>query len=104
MVIIEQDKLQTYIDSYKSAFIKKNGQEKWDDMVGEINSLFGNSFLRTFTPEANKYSAQEFKKKYGEEVKFDFMNKEHRIFQGQKMAEFLRSQSENKEAKKTADE
>jgi RHS repeat-associated protein len=101
MVIIEQDKLQTYIDSYKSDFIKKNGQENWNEIAREINGLFGNSFLRTFTPEANKYSAQEFKKKYGEDAKFDFMSKEHRIFQGQKMAEFLRNQSENKDAKTT---
>ena len=103
MVIIEQDKLQTYIDSYKSDFIKNNGQEKWNDMAGEINGLFGNSILRTFTPEANKYAAQEFMKNYGEDAKFDFMNKEHRVFQGQKMAEFLRSKSDEKEAKKTSE-
>jgi hypothetical protein len=98
MVIIEQDRLQTYIDSYKSDYIKKNGQKKWDDMAGEINGLFGNSFLRRFTPEANKYAYQEFTKKYGDDVKFDFMNKEHRVFQGQKMAEFLKKVAEKKES------
>jgi RHS repeat-associated protein len=101
MVIIEQDKLEIYIDNYKSDYIKKFGQEKWGDMASEINSLFGNSVLRRFTPEANKYASLEFKKKYGEDTNFDFMNKEHRVFQGQKMAEFLRNQSDKKEEKKT---
>jgi RHS repeat-associated protein len=100
MVIIEQDKLQTYIDTYKIDFIKKNGQSKWNDMASEINGLFSNSLLRRFTPEANKYAASEFKKKYGNDVKFDFMNKEHRVFQGQKMAEFLRGKNDKIKEKK----
>jgi RHS repeat-associated protein len=99
MVIIEQDKLQSYIDKYKSEYIGKNGQQKWDAMAREINNLFDNAALRKLTPEANKYAADKFKEKYGPDAKFDFMNKEHRIFQGQKMAEFLRINSDSKEEK-----
>jgi hypothetical protein len=68
----------------------------------KINGLFSNSILRKFTPEASKYATQEFKKNYGEDANFDFMNKQHRVFQGQKMAEFLRSKSDVKEVKKTS--
>ena len=101
MVIIEQNKLQTYIDKYKLDFINSNGQQKWDDMAGEISKLFRNSFLRRFTPEANKYAYSEFQKRFGYDTKFDFLNKDHRIFQGQKMAEFLRTKSEEQKTDET---
>ena len=43
--------------------------------------------------EDAKKTQEEFKKYFGENVEFDFMNLNHRIFQGQKMAEYLRNNS-----------
>lgn len=96
MVVIEMSTLQGYLDDFKSDYIKKNGEEKWDNLRQNLNSLFSNKFLRKFTPEANKYAQDEFKKEFGEDEKFDFTNLEHRIFQGQKMAEFDRKNAEKK--------
>ena len=48
-----------------------------------------------FTLAANKYDQEEFKKKFGENTEFDFMKLEHRIFQGQKMAEYIRNNDTN---------
>ncbi len=96
MVVIEMSTLQGYLDDFKSDYIKKNGEEKWDNLKQDLNSLFSNKFLRKFTPEANKYAQDEFKKEFGEDETFDFTNLEHRIFQGQKMAEFDRKNAEKK--------
>lgn len=100
MVVIEMTTLQGYLDQYKKDYVSKNGQDKWNDLSKGLNNLFNNIFLGTFSPESNKFSQEEFSKKYGKDTKFDFMNLEHRIFQGQKMAEYLRKQ--NKKDKQTS--
>jgi RHS repeat-associated protein len=91
MVVIEMTTLQRYLDAYKSIYIKKNGQEEWKSVESNLNSLFANKALKQFTPNANKYAQDEFVKKFGENTPFNFMNLEHRIFQGQKMAEYDRN-------------
>jgi len=91
MVVIEMTTLQGYLDDYKKNYIAQNGQEAWDELHSGLNSLFSNAMLGTFTPASNKYAQEEFKKHFGEDTDFDFMNLDHRIFQGQKMAEYIRN-------------
>lgn len=99
MVRIEQVLLDNFISTYKTEYLKSHSIQDWDEMVSNINYLFENDQLRRFTPRANKYAAAEFDKKYGENVEFDFMNLEHRIFQGQKMAEFHRMEADSAQRK-----
>jgi RHS repeat-associated protein len=97
MVVIEMTTLQGFLDQYRTNYIKKNGQHKWDNLHDGLNGLFSNWFLSIFTPASGAYASDEFKKKYGEDAVFDFMKLEHRIFQGQKMAEYLRNNSKQEE-------
>ena len=96
MVVIEMTILQGYLDDYKKSYTKEHGEKAWENLNKGINELFSNKFLNEATPASNQYAQEEFKKKYGADAEFDFMNKEHRIFQGQKMAEYLRNNSEKK--------
>jgi RHS repeat-associated protein len=100
MVVIEMTTLQGYLADYKKSYISEHGQKAWDKLNKGLNKLFTNKFLNEATPASNQYAQREFTKKYGENVQFDFMNLEHRIFQGQKMAEYLRNEKEKKEEKK----
>ncbi len=90
MVVIEMTILQTFLDDYKTKYIRQKGIDAWLKSHESLKKLFENSFLRSFTPNSNKFAHQEFLKKYGQKAKFDFMDLEHRIFQGQKMVEYLR--------------
>ncbi|MBY0426109.1 MAG: RHS repeat-associated core domain-containing protein, partial [Cytophagales bacterium] len=96
MVVIEMTTLQNYLDEYKEKYIMQHGKEKWNSVHTNINQLFSSQLLNVSAQAfgadnaASNYAQAEFKKKYGEKVEFDFMNLEHRIFQGQKMAEYLR--------------
>ncbi|MDX1907114.1 MAG: hypothetical protein SF053_08780 [Bacteroidia bacterium] len=94
MVVIEQTILENFITKYKSEFISKNGEEAWEKIEHEINGLFGNEKLSFLTPKSNQYAQKEFKRVYGKDAKFDFMDIEHRTFQGQKMAEYVRNNEE----------
>ncbi len=91
MVVIEMTTLQGYLNDYKNNYIKNNGQDAWNDLHQGLNALFDNRLLSPLTPAANRYAQKEFSKKFGKDAKFDFMNLDHRIFQGQKMAEYLRT-------------
>ena len=96
MVVIEMTTLQGYLDDYKKNHISKHGEKAWNKSNKGLNKLFSSKFLNEATPASNQYAQEEFTKKYGKDVKFDFMNLEHRIFQGQKMAEYLRSENDKK--------
>jgi hypothetical protein len=99
MVVIEMTSLQVYLDAYKKSYIAENGDKAWRKLNKGLNGLFSNKFLNAATPASNTYAQNEFVKKYGKDAQFDFMNLEHRIFQGQKMAEYLRFESEKKTGK-----
>lgn len=99
MVVIEMTVLQGYLDNYKKDYTRKNGEKAWNDLSEGLNGLFTGFLAQRVSPGASKYAQNEFKKKYGKDAIFDFMNLEHRIFQGQKMAEFLRKEAENKTPK-----
>jgi RHS repeat-associated protein len=107
MVVIEMTTLQEYLNEYKNNYIQEKGEEKWKDLHDGVNRLFGDrvdyQFLRYMATKmggdtkASEYAQAEFKKQFNED--FDFMEKKHRIFQGQKMAEYLRD-SKNKKSDK----
>lgn len=103
MVVIEQTELQGFLDGYKANYIRENGKNAWTDLSQGINTLFASKaseswhfFLKWATPESNQYAQDKFKKQYGDNTQFDFMNIEHRIFQGQKMAEYYHNNSDEK--------
>ncbi|HNE45177.1 MAG TPA: RHS repeat-associated core domain-containing protein [Chitinophagales bacterium] len=99
MVRIEQVLLDNFIVEYKTEYLKSNSIEAWDQMVANINYLFENDLFKQFTPEANKYAAEEFDKKYGTDEDFDFMNLDHRIFLGKKIAEYHRLEANSAQNK-----
>lgn len=98
MVVIEMTTLQGFLNDYKDKFIAKYGARKWDAMADNVQHLFSSPLLNWLTPEANRHAQKEFKKTHPNE-EFNFMNLQHRIFQGQKMAEYLRMQAEKKKKK-----
>jgi RHS repeat-associated protein len=100
MVVIEMSSLQGYLNTYRDDYIEVNGESAWNELHKGLNALFANDVLRPLTPASNKYAYEKFKEKYGQDAEFDFMNLEHRIFQGQKMAEYLRiTESSEKKTK-----
>jgi hypothetical protein len=105
MVEIEQKILEKFIVNYKIAFIKqqnankKDGEAEWNKVVTKINGAFDSKMLMFATPSSNKYAHTKFLEKYGKDAKFDFMNIEHRIFQGNMMAEYHRSEAEKEKSK-----
>lgn len=102
LVEIEQNELENFLINYKTNYLKNHSQAEWDDMTKNINNLFnknsgnGYSLIAMNRSEAFKYGINKFHEKYGSGMDFDFMNKEHRIFIGQAMAEYFRIEDKKK--------
>lgn len=99
MVTIEQLAVQGLITEYKNAFMAshpENGEERWNDLVASINRAFTNDYVlsgRAPDPPASlQYAVEEFNKEHS--VDFDFMNIHHRMYIGNKMADFLRGDND----------
>jgi hypothetical protein len=83
-------------------FEKKYGKDAWKEAIDGINKAtmglsgfekgLNEFFAGRSTPESIRFAADSFKKKFGEGV-YNFTNKEHRVFIGQKMAEYNREKS-----------
>lgn len=98
LVEFEQAQLGYYITGYKSVYMTNHTQQQWDAMITDINANFNGTHTggklaeKHLVPNSLKYGINKFREKYGADAKFDFMNKEHRIYLGQKMAEYNRTQ------------